>query len=300
MVRKVEEVSKLSGVSKRTLQYYDDEGILPAKRSKENYRLYDEVAMEKLWEILWYKEMGFQLPEIKEILVMPKREREEYFEKKVRSIGEKIQDLEEHQWKNATCTEPQICSVCNETKGEKLGHDPNTWATIKEATCTAVGEKETTCKRCGKSLVEEIGMADHIAGEWTVVTDYKINRDGTVTPGTQAEFCTVCNTKLETKEYTIELTNNQKNAIIRAYEEENSWHVSRDYLINDILVGFDYFNVEDATFAVDHMDVNFDEQAVAYVRSNLSGQSKGEVTEMMRYYGYTEEQINNAFEKAGF
>ena len=95
MVRKVEEVSRLSGVSKRTLQYYDDEGILPAKRSKEKYRLYDEVAMEKLWEILWYKEMGFQLSEIKEILVMPKKEREEYFEQKVKSIGEKIQDLEE-------------------------------------------------------------------------------------------------------------------------------------------------------------------------------------------------------------
>ena len=95
MVRKVEEVSRLSGVSKRTLQYYDDEGILPAKRSKENYRLYDEVAMEKLWEILWYKEMGFQLSEIKEILVMPKKEREEYFEQKVKCIGEKIQDLEE-------------------------------------------------------------------------------------------------------------------------------------------------------------------------------------------------------------
>ena len=55
MVRKVEEVSRLSGVSKRTLQYYDDEGILPAKRSKENNRLYDELAMEKLWEILLYK-----------------------------------------------------------------------------------------------------------------------------------------------------------------------------------------------------------------------------------------------------
>ena len=85
MVRKVEEVSRLSGISKRTLQYYDDEGILPAKRSKENYRLYDEVAMEKLWEILWYKEMGFQLSEIKEILVMPKKEREEYFEQKVKN-----------------------------------------------------------------------------------------------------------------------------------------------------------------------------------------------------------------------
>ena len=205
-----------------------------------------------------------------------------------------------HRWMDATCTEPQICSVCKETKGKALGHKADTWSTIKEATCTEAGEKEATCKRCGKSLVEEIPMMEHTPGEWKITKDYKINRDGTVTPGIQTEFCTVCNTELETKEYTIELTKNQKNAIIRAYEEENSWHVSRDYLINDILVGFDYFNVEDATFAVDHMDVNFDEQAVAYVRSNSSGQSRGEVTEMMRYYGYTEEQINNAFEKAGF
>lgn len=56
-----------------------------------------------------------------------------------------------HKWKDATCTEPQICSVCNRTKGEKLGHDPDKLSTIKEAICTAVGEKETTCKRCKKA-----------------------------------------------------------------------------------------------------------------------------------------------------
>ena len=205
-----------------------------------------------------------------------------------------------HKWSDATCTEPQTCSVCHETKGKELGHDPDTWSTIKEATCTAVGEKETTCKRCKKSLVEEIPMIDHLPGEWTVTKDYKINRDGTVTPGTQAVSCTVCNTELETKDYTIELTNSQKNAVIRAYEEENFWHVSRDYLINDVLVGFDYFSVEDATFAVDHMDVDFDEQAILYVKQNSSGQSRGGITEMMRYYGYTEAQINNALKEAGF
>ena len=205
-----------------------------------------------------------------------------------------------HRWKDATCTKPKTCSVCNETKGKALEHDPDTWSTVKEATCTEAGEKEATCKRCGKGLTEEIPVKEHTPGEWKVATDYKINRDGTVTPGTQAILCTVCNKELETKEYTIELTNNQKNAIIRAYEEENYWHVSRDYLINGILVGNDYFNVEDATFAVDHMDVDFDEQAVMYVRENSSGQSRGEIAEMMRYYGYTETQINNAFEKAGF
>ena len=72
--KKIEEVSKLSGVSKRTLQYYDDEGILPVKRSKNNYRLYDDETMERLWKILWYKEMGLDLKEIKLILEGMKQE----------------------------------------------------------------------------------------------------------------------------------------------------------------------------------------------------------------------------------
>ena len=54
-MKRIEEVCRLSGVSRRTLQYYDNEGILSVKRSEENYRLYDETAMERLWEILWYK-----------------------------------------------------------------------------------------------------------------------------------------------------------------------------------------------------------------------------------------------------
>lgn len=72
--KKIEEVSKLSGVSKRTLQYYDDEGILPVKRSKNNYRLYDDETMERLWEVLWYKEMGLDLKKIKLILEGVKQE----------------------------------------------------------------------------------------------------------------------------------------------------------------------------------------------------------------------------------
>lgn len=205
-----------------------------------------------------------------------------------------------HKWSNATCVKPQTCKVCNETKGKALGHDPESWSTITKSTCTAEGEKEAVCKRCGKSLVEKIPMTDHTPGEWTVTKNYKVNRDGTVTPGTQVICCTGCQEELETKEYTIELTNSQKNAVIRAYEEENFWHVSRDYLIHNILVGFDYFSVEDATFAVDHMDVDFDEQAVLFVKENSSGQSRGGITELMVYYGYTEEQINNALEQTGF
>ena len=57
-------------------------------------------------------------------------------------------------------------------------------------------------------------MTDHTPGEWTVTKDYKVNRDGTVTPGTEAVSCSVCNKELETREYTIELTKwDMKNAV---------------------------------------------------------------------------------------
>lgn len=91
--KKIEEVSKLSGVSKRTLQYYDDEGILPVKRSKNNYRLYDDETMERLWKILWYKEMGFDLREIKLILGGVKQET--VVEEKVNKLNNTIRVLEE-------------------------------------------------------------------------------------------------------------------------------------------------------------------------------------------------------------
>ena len=92
-MKRVEEVCRLSGVSRRTLQYYDDEGILPAKRSEENYRLYDEAAMERLWEILWYKEMGFDLKEIK--LILKGGKQETVIEEKVNKINHTIRVLEE-------------------------------------------------------------------------------------------------------------------------------------------------------------------------------------------------------------
>lgn len=93
MFKKIEEVSKLSGVSKRTLQYYDDEGILPVKRSKNNYRLYDDETMERLWEVLWYKEMGFDLKEI--TLILEGVKQETVIEEKVNKINNTIRVLEE-------------------------------------------------------------------------------------------------------------------------------------------------------------------------------------------------------------
>lgn len=74
-MKKVNEVSRLAGVSKRTLQFYDDEGLLPAQRSKDNYRLYDDAALERLWEILVYRAMGLDLKEIKDLLTLSEKQK---------------------------------------------------------------------------------------------------------------------------------------------------------------------------------------------------------------------------------
>ena len=65
----VNEVSKLTGVSIRTLQYYDNIGLLkPAEYTESGYRLYDDAALERLQQILLFRELEFPLKDIKEIV----------------------------------------------------------------------------------------------------------------------------------------------------------------------------------------------------------------------------------------
>ena len=90
VVKKTSEISKIVGVSKRTLQFYDDEGMIKVERSENNYRLYDEKTLGKLWEIMIYKEMGLKLREIKQLLEMPENEKKEFYKAYIEQIEEKI------------------------------------------------------------------------------------------------------------------------------------------------------------------------------------------------------------------
>lgn len=92
-MKKTNEVSKLTGVSRRTLQYYDDEGLLAAERSANNYRLYDQQALEKIWEILVYKEMNFELREIRYLFGLPESQKQRYLEKQMKTLENQIIDL---------------------------------------------------------------------------------------------------------------------------------------------------------------------------------------------------------------
>ncbi len=81
-MRTTSQVAELTGISTRTLQYYDEIGLLkPSKITGAGYRLYDDEALQTLQQILFFKELGFPLKEIKEILQTPDFDRIAAFKK---------------------------------------------------------------------------------------------------------------------------------------------------------------------------------------------------------------------------
>ncbi|MDE6749952.1 MAG: MerR family transcriptional regulator [Lachnospiraceae bacterium] len=91
----VNEVSKLTGVSIRTLQYYDKIGLLhPAKYSESGYRLYDDTALEKLQHILLFRELEFPLKDIKVIMDSPDFDRSKALEQQITLLTLKKEHLE--------------------------------------------------------------------------------------------------------------------------------------------------------------------------------------------------------------
>lgn len=68
----VQKLASLAGVSARTLRYYDEIGILkPARINSSGYRIYGKKEVDMLQQILFYREMGLSLDEIREIVTKP-------------------------------------------------------------------------------------------------------------------------------------------------------------------------------------------------------------------------------------
>ena len=91
----VNDISKLTGVSIRTLQYYDTIGLLKPNGHKEaGYRLYDDKALERLQQILLFKELEFPLREIKWIIDAPNYDRNKALEQQIELLTMKKEHLE--------------------------------------------------------------------------------------------------------------------------------------------------------------------------------------------------------------
>ncbi len=109
-MRTVKEISKITGVSVRTLHHYDAIGLLkPTKVTEAGYRMYDDTALSRLQNILLFRELQFPLKEIKAILDSPNfdpseaiAQQIELLELQYKHIGELIAFAREIQNKGVT------------------------------------------------------------------------------------------------------------------------------------------------------------------------------------------------------
>ena len=91
----VHEVSKLSGVSIRTLQYYDSIGLLkPSDYTESGYRLYDDAAIERLQMILLFRELEFPLKDIQKIIDSPNFDKSKALEQQIQLLMLKKEHIE--------------------------------------------------------------------------------------------------------------------------------------------------------------------------------------------------------------
>lgn len=95
-MKTVKEVSRLTGISVRTLHHYDHIGLLkPAMVTEAGYRLYDRDSLSRLQTILFFRELEFPLKEIKLILENPDFDEREALKKQVEMLELKRRHLDD-------------------------------------------------------------------------------------------------------------------------------------------------------------------------------------------------------------
>ena len=94
-MKTVNQIAKQTGVSVRTLHHYDAIGLLkPTEITEAGYRLYDADALERLYLIIVYRELGFSLKKIGEILDSPDFDRNRALEEQIALLEQKREQLQ--------------------------------------------------------------------------------------------------------------------------------------------------------------------------------------------------------------
>ena len=91
-------LAKMSGVSTRTIRYYEDIGLLEcAAKTDANYRLYGDKEIKRLEKIMLFKSLGFSLEEIKTILETEENQKiTQLFKKRMRAFEQKMTELSQY------------------------------------------------------------------------------------------------------------------------------------------------------------------------------------------------------------
>ena len=94
-MKTVKEIAKQTGVSVRTLHHYDAIGLLkPTSVTEAGYRLYDEDALMRLYLIIVYRELGFSLKKISQILDAPDFDRNNALDDQIALLEQKREQLQ--------------------------------------------------------------------------------------------------------------------------------------------------------------------------------------------------------------
>ena len=94
-MRTVKEISDVTGISVRTLHYYDEIGLLkPTEKSEAGYRLYDDKALETLQQILFFREFDIPRKDIKAVMNDPALERNQILQMQRKMLVAKKERME--------------------------------------------------------------------------------------------------------------------------------------------------------------------------------------------------------------
>lgn len=169
-MRTVKEVSKITGVSVRTLHHYDAIGLLkPTKVTEAGYRMYDDTALSRLQNILLFRELQFPLKKIKEILDSPDFDPSEAIAQQIRllelqykHLGELLAFAREIQNKGVTTMDFDVFdkNEIEKYKAEVMAKWGNTKAYQEYAQKDIAGDEV----RYGKSANELMAIFSELGG----------------------------------------------------------------------------------------------------------------------------------------
>ncbi|MGW7056172.1 MerR family transcriptional regulator [Streptomyces sp. NPDC054887] len=128
----VGQVAGFAGVTVRTLHHYDEIGLLsPGGRSRAGHRRYDDADLDRLQQILFYRELGFPLDEVAALLDDPDADPREHLRRRHGLLSARIAKLQEMAAAVETALEARKMGI-NLTPREKFevfgDHDPEQYA----------------------------------------------------------------------------------------------------------------------------------------------------------------------------
>lgn len=148
---KIKEVAEMAGVSVRTLHHYDHIDLLkPAMITEAGYRLYTDENLERLQQILFFKELGFTLQQIKDIIDRPDFDRKQALNQQREWLVKKKKRLEIM----IETVERTIQSLEGERKME--GKELFTGFNMEEIKAHQKKYADETKQKYGKEMVEKV------------------------------------------------------------------------------------------------------------------------------------------------